>query len=146
VLYIEAQTKLLIMAGPYSSEVEFAGELPSIGKVLLKLFEVTGLMFNCEPVGDEGGFWHLISPITSMEINVMQYSNSYAIFSYPFDVSVWKWNTRPNWNTYLHESASFALKELGGQPNEALETWAGESWDMAKWRWNPKHLDGRSRN
>lgn len=141
-LYIEAQTKLLVMASPYSSEVEFDGELPAIGAVLLKLFEVTGLMFNCKPVGDEEGFWHLISPITSMEIDVMQAPNSYAIFSYPFDVR----NTHPNWNTYLHESALFALKELGGQPKATLETWAGESWDMAKWRWNPKHLDGRGRN
>ena len=125
------------MAGPYSSEVEFGGEPPTIGAVILKLFEVTGLIFNCEPVGDEGGFWHLISPITSMEIEVMQAPDSYAIFSYPFDVS----NAHPNWNAYLHESALFALKVLGGQPKEILETWAGESWDVAKWRWNPKHLD-----
>jgi hypothetical protein len=144
--YLEAQTKLLIMAAPYNSEVKFEGELPAIGAVVLKLFEVTGLMFDCKLVGDEGGCWNLISRFPSMEISLMQYSNSYVIFSYPLDVSVWKRNSRPTLNTYLHESASFALKELGGQPNEALETWAGESWDMAKWRWNPKHIDGRGRN
>ncbi|MFD2721260.1 hypothetical protein ACFST9_21270 [Hymenobacter monticola] len=132
------------MAAPYNSQVKFECELPAIDAVLLKLFEVTGLLLNCDPVESEGGLWHLISPITSMEISVMHYSNSYVLFFYPFDVSVWR--NRPNSNEYLHESALFALQELGGQPEETLETWAGESWDIAKWRWNPKHLDGGGRN
>ena len=122
------------MAAPYNSEVEFAGELPTIDTVLLKLFEVTGLTFNCAPVGNEEGLWHLKSPTMPMEINVMQYSNSYIIFFYPFDISVWKRNTRPNYNTYLHGSTLFVLKELGGQPKETLEIWVGESWDIVKWQ------------
>ena len=130
------------MAGPYSTEVKFDGELPAIGAVVLNLFEVTGLLFTCEPIGAEGGFWHLISPLTSMEIDVMREPSSYVLFSYPFDVR----NAHPDWNTYLHESTEFALKELGGRPEEPLEAWAGEPWSAAKWRWNLRHIDGRGRN
>jgi hypothetical protein len=128
--------------GPYSSEVTFDSNPPTIGAVLLKLFEVTELSFNCSPVGDEGDCWRLVSLITSMEVDLMIHGQAYAIFSSPFDF----FGPRPDLNSYAHESTQFALISLGGRCEEKVETWAGEPWHTAKCRWNPKHIDGRGRN
>ena len=130
------------MAGPYSTEVLFEAELPPTGAIILKLFEITELIFKCEPVGDEGGFWRLICPITLLETHLLMHEQSCAVFLSLFD----EWSSGPNQNTYLHQSVVLALEQLGGQPNEPLETWAGEPWDIAKWRWSPRHIDGRGRN
>ncbi|MBO2009900.1 hypothetical protein [Hymenobacter negativus] len=127
---------------PYHTSVAFADELPTIGSVILKLFEVTELIFSCKNIAVEGELWHLIDPITSMEIELMVYEQSYALFSYPFDLD----GQHPNWNSDLLQSTLFALTELGSQPENTLEEWAGEPWCVAKSRWNPKHIDGRGRN
>src|SRR6476646_8909023 len=130
------------MAGPYSTEVAFDVELPPIESILLKLQEVTGLQFGYKNVGEEGDCWHLVDHVTSMEIDLMVHKKSYAIFSFPFNVR----SQQPDMNSYLFESVLFALVQLGGNSEETLEVWAGEPWSTAKWRWNPKHIDGRGRN
>jgi hypothetical protein len=127
--------------GPAETSVEFDGDLPVIGAIILKLFEVTELMFKCTPVGDEGDFWHLICPITSMEIHLMVYPKTYIIFWLGIDLATAQLNS----NDYLKESALFALQELGGRPEKALEAWAGESWSTAKWRWNSEQINRRRR-
>jgi hypothetical protein len=140
-VYIEASIKHTKMAGPYSTEIVFEDEVPLVGAVLLKLFEVTELMVNCKTGGNEDTCWHLIDPITSMEIDLMVYEQSYVLFSWPFDVS----HCQPDKNAYLLESTLFVLQQLGGKTEQTLEPWAGESWSTAKWRWSLKDISRRDR-
>ena len=99
-------------------------------------------MFQCKTIGDEGGCWQLTCPITSLQIDLGVYEQSYTIITCPYDLH----SVSLDRNTYIHESALFALTELGGKTEEMMAAWAGEPWSAAKWRWDPKHIDGRGRN